>query len=570
MKKSFAKSLFSGHVDTVAISKYPRFNTPQEDDFQLMSTSLKGWIESNVNSLVLDEEKKLSQEILQGLRELGMFGLIIPEEHGGSQFTQTLYTRTLELLNYYDTSVTLTVGAHSSIGLKGLYLFGNPEQKAKYMPKLASGEMIAAFALTEPTAGSDAAAIKSRVEVKDGKITLNGSKLWITNGGIADFFTVFAQENIQGKDQISAFIVTRDLGGVSHGPEEQKLGIKASSTVEVYFKDVIIPPENRLGSPGEGFKIAMAILNQGRLGLAGGAIGGMKSVLNQCLGYIKTRKTFGLSIDNYEMIQNLIVDMVSKTYASEAMTYFTTYLCDTKEWDYSIEAAMCKVYSTEAAWKCTDIAMQIHGGNGYMKDYHIERKLRDSRIAPIFEGTNEILKIFVSLSGIKEIGQEYKKANENAKNLISIEDISNLIHKLGFITEFALKEIKHYVSPEKVDIFDETFIREQERLNDAVSLLSIETSRLIRTYGSKLIDKQMQLARIADIATNTYMMACVLARAQAKKNDPLEVNIVKLVIRNAKVHINQMKADIRSNTDPLVKKIFQSIKEMEKYPFNLS
>jgi acyl-CoA dehydrogenase family protein 9 len=228
-KSSFMKNVFNGTIQESYLHHFPFFTTNREEEFRLVSQSIGDWLKENVDPMKLDDEKKIPEDVLQGLKEMGLFGLIIPEIHGGSEFTQTLYTRTLELMNKHESCVTLTIGAHQSIGLKGLYLYGTDEQKKKYMPRLATGEMIAAFALTEPTAGSDAAGIKARLVREGDHYILNGSKLWITNGGFADFFTVFAKENVDGEDKITAIMVTRDMGGVSHGPEEQKLGMFSAS-----------------------------------------------------------------------------------------------------------------------------------------------------------------------------------------------------------------------------------------------------------------------------------------------------------------------------------------------------
>ena len=576
----FMKNIFNGDIAESALHHFPFFNTNREDDYKLMAESILEWMGKNVDSLKIDHDKKLTPEILEGLKQMGLFGLIIPEKFGGSEFTQTLYTRTLEGLNTVDSSVTITVGAHSSIGLKGLYLYGTEEQKAQYMPKLATGEMIAAFALTEPGAGSDAAGIKTRAVRTGDHYVLNGSKLWITNGALADFFTVFAKEEINGEDKITAFIVTRDMGGLSHGPEEQKLGIKASSTVEIFLKDVKVPLTNILGRPGDGFKIAMGILNQGRLGLAGGSLGAMKSVFTECIDYAKNRKAFGSAVAEFGLVQNMITQMTLDMYTSEAMTYFTTNLVDSKDCDYSIEAAICKVYVTEASWRCLNTAMQMHGGNGYMVEYGLERKLRDNRIGLIFEGTNEILRLFIAMTGIKEIALQYQKAGkelQSVKNLEFIQNINKAIEKMGFLSDFALKEVKKTVHNETLEGFHSAFSLECQRLSAATHILSAQASRLIRTYGHGLIHEQLQLARLADIAIDTFLIACVLSRVNSvvEKNGGVEKNkdevvLAKLAIRNAKARINQHDYDLKNNDHD--KDIFQFAKkvcELNKYPFSI-
>lgn len=579
-KTSFMKSVFSGNIPETLLHHYPFFNTPREEEFRLVSQSIGDWLKEHVDPMKLDDEKKMPESVLNGLKEMGLFGLIIPEVHGGSEFTQTLYTRTLELMNAHESCVTLTVGAHQSIGLKGLYLYGTDEQKKKYMPRLATGELIAAFALTEPTAGSDAAGIKARV-VRDGDhYVLNGSKLWITNGGFADFFTVFAKENIDGEDKITAIMVTRDMGGVSHGPEEHKLGIKASSTVEVYFKDVRVPAENVLGKPGDGFKIAMGILNQGRLGLAGGALGTIKAVLNQSVVYAKNRKAFQHAISDFAVIQDMITEMTMHAYAVESMTYFTTALVDAGDIDYSIEAAICKVNATEAAWRVLNLGMQIHGGNGYMKDYGIERRLRDGRIGIIFEGTNEILRMFLALTGLKEPAGEFKKIGkelQSLQNIRSLESLNDAIGKIGVISEFALQQVKQSVVSEKLEGFHPALEKEVSRLSDAVKSLSSTASRLIRQHGQKLVDEQIQLCRLADVAIDTFMIAAVVSRANSMlekmggpEKNATELSLAQLVVRNAKARINQNVYSIKANRDAEVCQIAQALTEAENYPFDLN
>ncbi len=568
--------MFNGRIPHGHLYQFPFFTSNRESDFKLMHDSISDWMKQNVDSLKFDQEKKLPPEIIQSLREMGLFGLIIPEAFGGSEFTQTFYTRTLELLNQGDTSVTLTVGAHTSIGLKGLYLYGNEQQKAKYMPKLATGEMIASFALTEPGAGSDAAGIKTRIVRQGDKYILNGSKLWITNGGFASFFTVFAKEEIDGEDKVTAIIVTRDMGGVTNGPEEHKLGIKASSTVEVFFKDVPVPVENVLGKPGDGFKIAMGILNQGRLGLAGGAIGSMKSVFDESVVYTKNRKAFGHSVSDFLLIQNLICEMAMDIYTTEAITYFTTNLVDAGDVDYSIEAAICKVAASEAAWRCLNTSMQIHGGNGYMVEYGIERKLRDGRISLIFEGTNEILRLFIAMTGIKEIASEYKKVGKELQSIKSLDFLTNAIGKIGFLSEFALKEVKKTVYPETLEGFHSALGKECARLSAATQILSVSASKLIRNYGQKLVDEQLQMMRLADISIDTFIIAAVLSRIHSvlDKSGGVEANkeeydMACLIIRNAKLRINQNEYDINKNHDETIKKIAKKIIDSDKYPYHI-
>lgn len=577
-KYSFMKSVFNGQVNEGMLHHFPFFDSPREEEYALINKTIADWMKENVDSRKIDAGKGLDPNLLQGLRELGLFGLIIPEAFGGSEFSQTLYTRTLELMAGLEPGVALTVGAHQSIGLKGLLLFGTPEQKQNYFPKLASGEMIAAFCLTEPTAGSDAARIQCRAVRNGDHYVLNGSKLWITNGGFADFFTVFAKEEINGEDKITALIVTRDMG-VTHGAEEEKLGMNGSSTTEIFFKDVRVPAENVLSKPGDGFKVAMAILNQGRLGLAGSSIGTIKTVLDQSATYAKNRKAFGGSISQFELIQDKLTDMTCALYAIESMTYFASRLVDDDEYDYSIEAAICKVYGTEVAWNAINHAVQIHGGNGYMKDYGVEKRMRDARIGSIFEGTNEILRLFIAMTGLKETASEYKRVGKEVQSLQNIRNLDSLnagISKIGVISEFALSQIKQMVHTEDIKGFQPPLTKEVERLATATKILASSSGKLIRQYGERLPDAQLQLARLADIAIETYCIAACLSRVNSviEKRGGVEKNadelaLAQLVIRRSKARINQLSYDIGKNRDAETKSVAAHILE-KGYSFSLN
>jgi acyl-CoA dehydrogenase family protein 9 len=253
---------------------------------------------------------------------------------------------------------------------------------------------------------------------------------------------------------------------------------------------------------------------------------------------------------------------------------------DNGDMDYSLEAAICKVYATEAAWKCLNTAMQIHGGNGYMKDYGLERKLRDGRIGIIFEGTNEILRLFIALTGIKEPASEYKRIGkelQSLQNVRTLDSLNDAIGKIGFISEFALNQVKQNVAKERVEGFHEALSKESERLSTAAKTLSNTAGKLIRQYGQKLMDEQIQLARLADIAIDTFMIAAVLSRANSviekhggPEKNAQELALAQLVIRNAKARINQNAYNIKANRDPDVKTLAGHVTAVEKYPFDLA
>jgi len=351
----------------------------------------------------------------------------VPCELGGVGLTNTQYARLTEIVGGNDLGVGIFIGAHQSIGFKGILLAGNDAQKEKYLPRLASGEDFAAFALTEPASGSDAGSIKTRAEpTADGKTwKLNGSKIWISNGGIAEVFTVFAKTPVTDPetgtttDKVSAFIVERKFGGVSHGPPEKKMGIKCSNTAEVYFEDVPVPAENILGGLGNGFKVAMQILNNGRFGMAAALSGTMRSGITKAVEHATQRHQFGSRIDSYGAIQEKIARMTMAHYATESMAYMVSGVMDSGASDYQLEAAISKVFASENAWFVTDEAIQILAGMGYMKDCGIEKVMRDLRIFRIFEGTNDILRLFVALTGIQYAGGHLRELQKAVKDPIS-------------------------------------------------------------------------------------------------------------------------------------------------------
>src|SRR5580693_7378822 len=290
---SVVKGLVAGRILEEQLFPYPQLRDKDREVLGAMLDAIDQFLApKHADFKRWDRDAGQPAEFIQGLRDLGLFGLIIPEEQGGIGLSNAAYARVLSQSSSHDSSVTLTIGAHSSIGMKGLLLFGTAEQRARYLPKLASGEMIAAFCLTESGAGSDAASIRTQaVKNPDGSWTLNGEKIWITNGGIADLYTVFARTSSPAGN-ITAFVVEAAWPGVAHGQHEDKMGIRASSTTTVSFSDVQVPSQNMLDVEGKGFKVAMAILNNGRTGLGGGAVGGMKALLAMSANQAQTRRQF--------------------------------------------------------------------------------------------------------------------------------------------------------------------------------------------------------------------------------------------------------------------------------------
>jgi alkylation response protein AidB-like acyl-CoA dehydrogenase len=410
------------------------------------------------------------------------------------------------------------MGAHSSIGLKGLLLFGTAEQKKRYLPKLASGEMIAAFCLTEPGSGSDAFSIKTSAKREGDFYVLNGQKLWITNGGIADFFTVFAKttpDTATQKGKISAFVVTRDLGGVTSGPHEDKMGIRASDTTAVFFDNVRVPAANLLGEEGKGFKVAMSILNHGRTGLGAGAVGGQRRLLEIATAHANERKQFGRPIVSFQKIKEKLGRMATNLYVSESLVYFVSSVIDRGSVDYSVEGAAAKVFCSEAVWNAADEALQTAGGMGYMREQPYEQGVRDSRINRIFEGTNEILRQYIGLTGLQKPGEYLKGLG---KELAS--SLRDPIKGFGLLREYAVRKARQTVPMQAVPYGRTPQIGKahpalQEQViyvEDTAQSLAALCESSLRRYGAHIVEQQFQVARIADVAIDLLALSTTLAR----------------------------------------------------------
>lgn len=569
-QNSFTKCLFAGSIEQEMVFPYPRIDKEEEENLRIIIDSLNQFARDKIDSRAFDREEEIPADVLSGLAELGLFGMSIPEEYGGYGFSATAYNRVFEAVAGIDGSLAVTLGGHQSIGLKALLLHGTEEQKKKYLPKLASGEWMAGFALTEPNAGSDAAGIQTTavLDEKAGCYVLNGSKIWITNGGLAHFFTVFAKTAVgpEGEMKITAFIVTRDMEGFASGKEEEKLGIHGSSTTELTFDNVKVPVENVIGPIGKGFKVAMEVLNSGRLGLAAGCLGGMKKLTAMSVDYAKNRKQFNTAIAKFEMIQEKISQMVVDTFALESIVYLTTRLIDRGNVDYSLESAMCKVFASEALWRTVNEAMQIAGGIGYSKEYPYEQALRDARINLIFEGTNEILRAFIALAGMQEHGEYLQKVGKA---------LQNPLDDLGILTNFALHRIKERVTTKRLTGIHPALSDEVGRFEEYAKELHLAVEKVLARYRKNIIHKEFLQHRLADMAIELYTMVAVISRLDSllKENEMAkverELTIGKTYCEEAWRRIRRNARQIDNNIDSWRKKIAKSTYETNGYRFDL-
>jgi len=452
-------------------------------------------------------EKGLMPSLVEKAGELGLLSISLPEEYGGlgkDFITSTLVNEGLG--GGYSFSVA--VAAHTGIGTLPILYFGTEEQKAKYIPKLATGEWKGAYGLTEPNSGSDALSAKTTARLsEDGKFfILNGQKIWITNGGFADVYTVFAK--IDG-EKFSAFIVERGFEGFTQGPEEHKMGIKGSSTVQLYFQDCKVPVENLLGEPGRGHIIAFNILNIGRLKLCAAALGGAKRSLNVALKYAIEREQFKQSISNFGAIKNKLANMAIRNWVCETALYRTSKWIDDKEKElqetglpfneallgaaeeYAVECAILKVYGSETLDYVVDEGVQIHGGNGFSAEYEISRAYRDSRINRIYEGTNEINRLL-------SVDMVLKRAMKGKLDLMG--PAMNVSKELMSIPDFSSGEGKP---------FEEEF----KLIANFKKAILLTAGGAVQKLMMKIENEQEILMNIADMAIETFHAESALLRA---------------------------------------------------------
>ena len=507
----FVRALFAGRLESAAIFPYPRQEPEAAETTEAIVASVAEWAAQAIDPEKIDREKRIPPEIVDGLRELGLFGLTIPEEHGGAGQGQVTYARVMETVAHRCASTVTVLGAQLGIGMKALVLYGTPEQKSRWLPKLASGERIAAFALTEAGAGSDAAALATRAEsLPDGSWKLNGRKIWITNGGIANGFTVFARTPDPARPEakphdwpISCFWVERERKGLSTGKPEDKMGLCGSSTTEVALEDVVVPAEALVGPRGEGFKVALNVLNSGRHGLAACCIGQAKLARSLAVRHAHERIQFGRPIEQFGMVQELLAGMEADLYAMEASTYLTAGLMDAKR-ETMLEAACCKLHATERLWQIANDALQVTGGTGFMREYPYERILRDARINMIFEGTNQVLRMMLAFQGLRSL---------------------------------ARGEVAPASGPARLKGVPAELAAEREELEALVPRFAARCRAALERHGERVREAQFTLHRLADMVAALFVSAGVLSRASSDHErgtlTPRELDLARLACRRA-------------------------------------
>ncbi len=562
---SFTKGVFLGEIREDLVFPFPVMSAEESESLRMILDAFRAFAATHIDSAKMDHDGKFPDEVRYGLHELGLMGLNIPEAYGGFGASAKVFNRMFGEIGGTDPALTVYFGAHESIGCKGITLFGTEEQKQAWLPGCASGDIIAAFCLTEPGSGSDAQAMQSTAVLDDDgtHYRLDGRKIWISNAGYAGLFTVFAKVPVtidgKSKQRVTAFIVDAKSDGISLGQPEQKMGIKASDTRTVTFENVRVPVGNMLGEVGQGFKIALEILNSGRLGLAAGSSRGARRILSEAAKYANQREQFGRSIGSFEMIQRKFAQAAAEIYAADSAVMVTSEMMDRGQIDYSLETAACKVFASELAVHATSEAMQIAGGIGYSKEFPYERAMRDARINMIFEGTNEILRALIALSGLQQPGERLKALGSAFKDPL---------HSMGEISSYIAGRAKRAIRKPEFTKVHPALSKEAERVATLVHSLALAVESALMKHGKKIMERQFVQERMADAAIGIYMSTAVLSRttweierAGGVEAAAPELDCARLFLADRYRQVRRSIRRISRNQDERMKAIAQRVLE---------
>ncbi len=515
---SFTRGIFAGVVLDSLLFPYPRpldeRNADEARTVRRLIKSLREMESDLIDSAKFDEEETIPENVIRAFAEAGMLGLTIPKKYGGLELSSSAYARVFETLSAVDASLAVLVGVHCGLGSKAIVLHGDDEQKERYLPPLARGDFLAAYALTEPDVGSDAQNIKTTATLSkdESHWRLNGRKIWIGNGHRAGVIATFAQALVERRGEtvprMTAFLIRPDMPGFKIVGTVHKLGIRGSTQAELSYEALEVPVDHLLGAVGRGFGVAVHVLNAGRLTLAAGCTGGTKRTLNQMASYAEQRVQFGHPLADFEITQRKLSRIASEIYASDSMLGILASLVDRGDNDFSLEAACAKVFASEMVWRAADEMVQLAGGRGYVKPYPYERMLRDSRINRIFEGANEVLRLFIALNGVQAPAEALKEVGSALRRPL---------RNLGLLSGYATSRVKlrlGQTSTLDIELHDR-LKKHKEYFEQHVAELGSATDRLVIRHREQIVDSQLMLERLADMAIDLFATAAVIARTQS-------------------------------------------------------
>jgi acyl-CoA dehydrogenase family protein 9 len=506
----FAKGLFLGNFVADWAMPYPRIPEAQQAEVDRSVAEVRQFLDDHLDPEAIDREADIPREVIDGLGRAGVLGMTAPREVGGRGFSQMAYCKVLEEIGARCASTAVFTNAHHSIGIRALLLFGTREQKEKWLPKLMNGEQLAAFALTESEAGSDAANVQTQARPsEDGShFILNGEKRYITNASIAQVLTVMARTPVPGKEgktAITAFLVTPDMPGFEMiEPRMPKLGIRGTATGRFRLNDVRVPKENILGPLGKGLRVALTVLDFGRTTFGACCTGTAKTCLRMAIEHANTRRQFQKTLGAFDLVKKKIARMAADVYAMEAMTQVTASLIDRGLEDYMLETAMLKVFTTERLWDAVNDCFQIHGGSAYFDDSPLGRMLRDARINQIGEGSNEVLTSFIALVGMRGPGMEFKEIYDTMLKPWRADRAK--------AWGAGLKRLSAAVKVPEVPIRSDALKSYGGQLARLVWRFNFAVDKALIAYREPVMDMQLVQERIANAAMELFAVTCVLSR----------------------------------------------------------
>ncbi len=515
-KPSFTRGLFAGVVHDELVFPFPpgleKTNPAEASVVRRLIDEIDRMEKSGIiDPARFDEEETLTEEVIAAFAKAGLLGLTIPKQYGGLELSATGYARVFERVSAVDASLAVLVGVHCGLGSKAVVLYGSEEQKQRYLPGLARGETLAAYALTEPETGSDAQNIKTTATLSDDRSTwiLNGHKIWIGNAHRAGVIVTFAQTPVERRGESAmrstAFILTPDMPGFKVLGTVRKLGIRGSTQAELLYDNLKVPADHVLGVVGKGFTVAVTVLNAGRLTLAAGCASAAKKIVGEMAKYAEQRVQFGHPLAHFEITQRKLARFASDAYAADAMLGVLAALADNPDADFALEAACAKVFASELIWEAADEMVQIAGGRGFVKPYPYERILRDSRINRIFEGANEVLRLFIALNGIQGPAEALKEVGTALRQPL---------RNFGLLTGFATSRIRGMLSANFDTKLHSRLEQHREFFEKHVKELRSSTDRAILRYRTDIVERQLVLERLANMAIEMFATACVISRTQ--------------------------------------------------------
>ncbi len=523
---------------------------------------------AEVDAARLDADAEISPALRQKLAAIGLFGLRVPEAYGGLGLSATGYARVMQEITGFDASIARMLGTHSALGAVALLVFGTEEQKNRYLPRLASGDLIAAFALTELAAGSDASSVQTRADAGPDGFVIHGTKTWVTNGAYAGLFVVFARTSPAeegAKPKITAFLVERGPG-VTDAPGEAKLGMRATSTATVTFDHLKVPASALLGEVGRGFMVAMELRNRARLGLAGGCVGVSRRLIKLAVDRSTLRSAFNRPIGEFGLTKDRIAQMMTETFALESMTYLTTGMIDGGATDFAIESAICKVTASETLLRVADHAARIAGSTSYTAGAPYERILRDARANLMVKGTNETLRCFIALSGMQGPGDELEEVARAMREPIK---------GFGLLTDFARKKARTALGRERLTRAHPSLTYAADIFDAETAALARSVEKVLRKHGKNIAEMQFTQKRVADIAIDLYALAAVLSRTtraidrHGEEGARRELDLTQLFVTAAQKRMREASLSFDDNDDELRKAVATKAYNDGGYPFDV-